>query len=133
MTRVPTILTATCLVLALFAAPLSAQYVEIYRLDNRAKELPEQDALNILATHLGVPLDTLKRDKAEYKSGFGELYTAHQFAKMTSTDFKSMMAESKAGKTWGVVAKEKKINMDQFTKDSKQLEGALKKTQQASR
>ena len=133
MTRVPTLLTATCLVLALFAAPLSAQYVEIYRLDNRVKDLPEQDVLNTLATHLGVPVDTLKKAKAEYNSGFGELYVVHQFAKMTSTDARTIMAEMKAGKTWGVVAKEKKIDMDQFTRDARQLEDALKKTQQASR
>ena len=129
MTRVRTVLTATFLVLALAAAPLSAQYVEMYRLDNRVKELPEQDVLNTLATHLGVPVDTLKKDKAEYKSGIGELYTAHQFAKLTSTDFKSIMGEMKSGKTWGVIAKERKIDMDRFSKDARQLEEALKKTQ----
>jgi hypothetical protein len=107
--------------------------VEIYRLDNKVKDLPEQDVLNTLAAHLGVPVDTLKQQKAENKSGFGELYLANQFAKMTNTDYKAMMAESKAGKTWGVVAKERKIDMAQFSKDAKQLEEALKKTQRASR
>jgi len=127
MIRLRTVLTATLLVVALAAAPLSAQYVEIYRLDNRVKDLPEQEVLNTLATHLGVPVDRLKQEKAEYKSGIGELYTAHQFAKLTGSDFKSMMGEMKSGKTWGVVAKERKIDMDQFTRDAKQLEEAFKK------
>jgi hypothetical protein len=105
----------------------------MYRLDNRVKDLPEQDVLNTLSTHLGVPAETLKQEKAEYKSSIGELYAAHQFAKLTRSDVKTMMAERTAGKSWGVLAKEKKVDMDQFGKDARQLEEALKKTPRASR
>jgi hypothetical protein len=108
MTRVRKVFTATILALGLAAVPLSAQYVEMYRLDNRVKDLPEQDVLNTLSTHLGVPAETLKQEKAEYKSSIGELYAAHQFAKLTRSDVKTMMAERTAGKSWGVLAKEKK-------------------------
>jgi hypothetical protein len=133
MTRIQTVLSAAILALAFAATPLLAQYVEIYRLDNRVKELSEQDALNALATHLGVSMDTLKQEKAEYKSSVGELYAAHQFAKQTGSDFKSMMTELKSGKSWGEVAKNKKVDLDQFNKDARQLEDTLKKTQRASR
>jgi transcriptional regulator with XRE-family HTH domain len=134
MTGVRTVLSAMFLVLALAAAaPLSAQYVEMYRLDNRVKDLPEQDVLNTLATHLGVPVDTLKQEKVEYKSSVGELYTAHQFAKQTSSDFKSMMTELKSGKSWGELARDKKVDMDQFSKNARQLEDAIKKNQRASK
>jgi hypothetical protein len=133
MTRVRKVFTATILVLALSAVPLSAQYVEMYRLDNRVKELPEQDVLNTLSTHLGVPVETLKQEKAQYKSSVGELYAAHQFAKWARSDVKTVMAERTSGKSWGVLAKEKKVDMDQFGKDARQLEEALKKTPRASR
>ena len=133
MTRVRTVLTSTFLVLALSVVPLSAQYVEMYKLDNRVKDLPEQDVLNTLSTHLGVPVETLKQQKAEYKSGVGELYMANQLARVTRSDVKTVMGEFKSGKSWGVLAKEKKIDMDQFSKDARQLEEAFKKTERASR
>jgi hypothetical protein len=132
MTRIQTVLTTSILAFAFAATPLFGQYVEMYRLDNRAKEISEQDALNALSTHLGVPLDTLKQQKAEYKSSVGELYAAHQFAKQTGSDFKSMMTDLKSGKSWGELAKNRKVDMDQFSKDARQLEDALKKTQRAA-
>src|SRR5688572_62740 len=71
MTRVRTVLTAMflILVLAFSVVPLSAQYKEMYRLDNQVKDLPEQDAINTLATHLGMPADTLKRRSEERRVG----------------------------------------------------------------
>ena len=132
MTRVRTVLTAMFLILAFSVVPLSAQYKEMYRLDNQVKDLPEQDAINTLATHLGMPADTLKREKAEYKSSIGQLYAAHQFAKLTGSDFKGVMADLQSGKSWGVVAKDRKIDMDKFSKDAKQLEDALKKAPRAA-
>lgn len=131
MTRVR--IAALLLVLALSELPLTAQYVEMYRVDNRVKDLSEQDALNTLATHLGVPAETLKKEKAEYQSSIGQLYTAHQFAKQAGSDFKGVMTELRSGKSWGVIAKDRKIDMDKFSKDAKQLEEALKKTQRASK
>lgn len=133
MTRIQTVFATAILAFTFAATPLFAQYVEIYRLDNRIKELPEQDALNALSTHLGVPLDTLKQEKAEYQSSVGQLYAAHQFAKQTGSDFKSVMTELKSGKSWGEVAKTRNVDMDQFNKDARQLEDALKKTQRASK
>jgi hypothetical protein len=133
MTRTQAAISAAILSLAFAAVPLSAQYVEMYKVENRVKELPEQDALNTLAKHLGIPLETLKSEKAEYKASMGELYAAHQFAKQSGSDFKSMMLEFRSGKSWGELAKAKKIDMDQFKKDSNQLEEALKKTERASR
>ena len=133
MTRLQAVLSAAIVSLTFAAVPLSAQYVEMYRVDNRVKELPEQNALNTLATHLGIPLDTLKQQKTEYKSSFSELYAAHQFAKQAGSDFKSVMTELKSGKSWGEVAKARKIDMDEFNKDARQLEDALKKTERAAR
>ena len=133
MTRLQAVLSAAIVSLTFAAVPLSAQYIEMYRVDNRVKELPEQNALNTLATHLGIPLDTLKQQKTEYKSSFGELYAAHQFAKQAGSDFKSVMTELKSGKSWGEVAKARKIDMDEFNKDARQLEEALKKTERAAR
>jgi hypothetical protein len=133
MTCIQTVFATAILAFTFVATPLFAQYVEIYRLDNRIKELPEQDALNALSTHLGVPLDTLKQEKVEYKSSAGELYAAHQFARQTGSDFKSVMTELKSGKSWGQVAKTRNVDMDQFNKDARQLEDALKKTQRASK
>jgi hypothetical protein len=133
MTRLQTGFCIALLFLAFAALPLSAQYVELYRLDNRIKEMPEQDALSTLATHLGVPLDTLKQEKAEYKSSVSELYAAHQFAKQAGSDVKTMMTEQRSGKSWGQLSKDKKIDMDKFSKDARQLEDALKKTPRASK
>jgi hypothetical protein len=130
---VRTTLSVVFVMFIIAVSPLQAQYVEIYRLDNLAKDRAEQDVLSTVATHLAVPADTLKQQKAEYKISVGELYIAHQLAKQAKLDFKSIMDEFRGGKAWGVIAKERNINMDQVSKDARQLEDALKKTQRASK
>ena len=115
-------------------SPLHAQYVEIYRLNNIAMTLPEQEVLGKLATHLGVSPEILKQQKDEYKVSVGELYIAHRLAKFANSDFKTVMNTFKSGTEWGVYAKEKKIKMDEISKDERQLESVLKKkTQSASK
>lgn len=104
-----------------------AQYKEIYRLDNLTKGMPEPEVMNVLATHLGVPVDTLKKEKTDNQLSFGELYFAHRFAKATNSDLKSTLAE-RTQKTWGELAKQKKVDLDQISDDEKTLEKALKKT-----
>ena len=75
------LLVTVSLLLALGLSSAYAQYKEIYRLDKLIKEMPEPEVLNVLATHLGVPADTLKKEKADNRLSFGELYFAHRFAK----------------------------------------------------
>ena len=124
---------ATLLVLACAVSPLHAQYVEIYRLDNAVKELPEQEVLGQLARHFGISVDTVKQQRADANGSVGQLYMAHQIAKLTKSDFKSVMSEFKSGKAWGVLAKEKKLEMDQISKDARELENIFKNTQRASK
>jgi len=131
--HVRTSVSVMLLILVFAVSPLSAQYVEIYRLDNAVKDLPEQEVLGQLAKHFGVSVDTLKQQKNDANGSVGQLYMAHQIAKLTKSDFKSVMSEFKSGKAWGVLAKEKKIEMDQLSKDARELENALKKTQRASK
>jgi hypothetical protein len=108
-----------------------AQYIEIYKLDNAAKETTEAQALQTLASHLGIPADTLKAQKAEYKLSIGELYFAHQLAKVGKSDFKKVIAEAKSPKAWGVIAKEMKVDVGDMDKDVRQLESSLKKSSRA--
>jgi|SRR6476659_8450042 hypothetical protein len=115
------------LLLAVGLSSAYAQYKEIYRLDTLIKEMPEPEVLNVLATHLGVPAETLKKEKVDNQLSFGELYMAHRIAKATNSDLKSVMP-AQTQKTWGVLAKEKGIDMDQISQDEKALEKALKKT-----
>ena len=131
--HVRTSVSVMLLILVFAVSPLRAQYVEIYRLDNAVKDLPEQEVLGQLAKHFGVSVDTLKQQKNDANGSVGQLYMAHQIAKLTKSDFKSVMSEFKSGKAWGVLAKEKKIEMDQLSKDARELENALKKTQRASK
>ena len=121
------ILVTLLLLLAVGLSSAYAQYKEIYRLDMLIKEMPETEVLNVLATHLGVPPDTLKKEKADNQLSFGELYMAHRFAKATNSDLKSTLA-ARTQKPWGELAKEKKVDMDQISQDEKTLEKALKKT-----
>jgi hypothetical protein len=121
------ILVTLSLLLAVGLSSAYGQYKEIYRLDSLIKEMPEPEALNVLATHLGVPADTLKKEKADYHLSFGELYMAHRVAKAANSDLKSTLA-ARTQKTWGELAKEKGIDKDQISQDEKTLEKALKKT-----
>jgi hypothetical protein len=102
-----------------------AQYVEIYRLDNLMKDLPDAQVLSSLSTDLSLPPDTLKQEKAEYKISFGELYLAHKIAKATNSDLKSVIADSRT-KSWGSLAKDRKIDMDQIRDSTKKLEKVLR-------
>ncbi|HTG73383.1 MAG TPA: hypothetical protein VMB70_06420 [Terriglobia bacterium] len=121
------LLVTVSLLLALGLSSAYAQYKEIYRLDMLIKEMPEPEVLNVLATHLGVPADTLKKEKADNRLSFGELYFAHRFAKAANSDLKNTLA-ARTQKTWGELAKEKGIDIDQISQDEKTLEKALKKT-----
>jgi len=102
-----------------------AQYIEIYKLDSLMKDIPESMALSSVASNLSVPADTLKQEKAEYKVTLGELYVAHQIAKLSNSDLKSVMTDSKS-KAWGEVAKARNIDMDQIKNSSKNLEKSLR-------
>ena len=51
------------LLLAVGLSSAYAQYKEIYRVDQLTKGMPDPEVLNVLATHLGVPIDTLKKEK----------------------------------------------------------------------
>ena len=126
-------LLAVFMILTFAVLPVSAQYVEMYRVDNLAKELSEADAISRLATHLSVPADTLRQEMKEYGITFGQLYWVNQLAKLSKSDTKSIMAEFRTGKPWSTLAKEKNIKMDDFRKDSRQLEDALKNAKRASR
>jgi hypothetical protein len=121
------------LVLFCFASVGSAQYVEIYRIDQLAKDLPEDQVLSAAATSLGVSAESLRQEKAQYKATCGELFVAHQIATASKGDFKALMTEARSGKTWGVLAKEKNIDMDTMSKRAREFEEALKKVQRASK
>src|SRR5262245_38132451 len=114
-------------------APLQAQYVEIFRLDAIAKELPEQEAVSKLATHLSIPAATLQQQKTELKVSIGELYMAHQLAKVMRADVKKVVSDLRSVKPWGTLAKENNLDLDAVRKDSRQLEETLKKSQRAAR
>jgi len=120
-------------VLFVCVAAASAQYIEIYRIDQVAKDLPEDEVLNAVAKSLGVPADSLKQEKSQYKATCGELFIAHQIAVASKSDFKALMSEARAGKTWGVLAKEKNVDMNPVTKSVRELEDALKKVQRAAK
>ena len=116
-------------VVLLAGSPAFAQYIEIYRIDQVAKSVPEEQALQALAAELQLPHDILKQQKADNRLTVGELFIANSLAKAMKADFKAILGEYKAGKTWGVIAKEKKVDMGQIAKGSKDLEEALKKSQ----
>jgi hypothetical protein len=127
MMQVRISVSAVLLMFMLAVSPLHAQYVEMHRVNEIAMDLPEQEVLGKLATHLGVSVDVLKEQKAEYKVNFGELYIAHRLAKFSGSDFKTVVGAFRSGTAWGVYAKEKKIDMAELSKDERQLENVLKK------
>lgn len=105
----------------------NAQYVEIYKLDNLMKEYPDSQVISSLSSELRVPADMLKQEKAEYNVTFGQLYLAHQFATISKSDVKSVMAEAKA-KSWGAIAKDRNIDMDVVRDEAKKLEKTLRQS-----
>jgi hypothetical protein len=105
----------------------------MYRVDNLAKELSEDEALTRVAAHLSVSADTLRQEKKEYGITLGQLYFAHQLAKLSKSDTKAVMNEFRSGKPWSTLAKEKNLKMDDLRKDTRQLEDALKNAKRASR
>jgi hypothetical protein len=129
---VRTTLPVMLLILTFAVSPLHAQYVEIYRFDNLVKDMPEQDAIGKLATYFAVSADSIKSEKAEYQASLGELYMAHEIAKLARSDAKTIMTEKKA-KGWGPLIKEKNLTMNEIRKDQQRLEESFKKTQGASR
>ena len=125
---------AVLLIVMFTVSPLRAQCLEMHRINEIAMDLPEQEVLGKLATHLGVSVDVLKEQKAEYKVNVGELYIAHRLAKFSGSVFKTVVGAFRSGTAWGVYAKGKKINLDELSKDERQLENILKnKTQNVAR
>lgn len=117
----------------LCVSPAHGQYVEIYKVDQAAKDVAEQQTLNEMSMQLGVSVNVLKQQKDDGKLSFGELYVAHQIAKAAKVDFKAIVDDYKSGKAWGVVAKERKVEMDGVGKAAREMETRLKKSQSASK
>jgi hypothetical protein len=104
---------------------LQAQYVEAYKIDNAAKDQPDTQVFTVMSAHLGVPSDALKAAKAESGLGMGQLYIAHSLARATKSDVKALLNENKM-KSWGQIAKDKKVNMKEIENDVEKLEKELK-------
>src|SRR5438093_9273735 len=107
--------------------PAQAQYAEIYRVDKAANGIPEQQAFDNLAAHLGVSADTLKQEKTTHNLSFGQLYMAHQLAKTANADLNTIVSELKPGKPWSTRAREKNVKIDKIAKDEREVEKLLKK------
>jgi hypothetical protein len=106
-------------------APLQAQYVEASKIDTLAKNLSEAQALGVLSAHLGVPSETLKKEMSETGLPIGQLFIAHEVAKVSKTDVQELFAENKT-RPWSAIAKDKNVKMKDLDGDFEKVQKALK-------
>jgi hypothetical protein len=102
-----------------------AQYVEAHKIDTVSKDLPEAQVLTVLSEHLGVPSETLKKQKTDTGLPIGQLYIAHALAKASKSDVSQLLADNKT-KSWGEIAKAKNVKMKVLGDDVDKLEKDLK-------
>lgn len=119
--------TLSLIVLMMFGViSAQAQYVEAHKIDTVSKDLPEAQLLTVLSAHLGVPSDTLKKQKTETGlPTWGQLYIFHALAKASKADVSQLLADSKT-KSLGEIAKARKIKMKDIDDDVAKLEKDLK-------
>lgn len=92
---------------------------------NRAGRLgsPEKPLVDI-ARKTGVPVETLKTQKARYQLGHGELFIANALAAKTGKTFDEIIAERRAGKGWGKLAHENNLKLGPLVSELKQAHHA---------
>ena len=123
--KIRNIVVSMCLA-TMWALPAHAQYKEMSKVETLARSNSEQQMLDGLSKHLGVPSDTLKQEMTANKLNFGQLYITHTVAKSANADFKSVLEDSKS-KPWSIIIEERKVDKKKLDADIDVLEKSFKK------
>lgn len=113
------------------AAPLAAHAKKV----NRAARTPEGErrVLQHLSEELSVPAKRLRAQREESKLGWGELEIAYRLSQKTGIPVEQLIAEHKAGKGWGAIAREHDVKLgpiiSEVEKSDRTLEAKAKKAE----
>ena len=93
----------------------------------RASTAP--DGARVVVGHisrkLGIPVETLRTQRAQTELGWGDLLIAHRLAKATKLTFEQIAGESRDGKTWEEIAQAHNVDPANLTADLQQTQDAI--------
>jgi hypothetical protein len=97
-------------------------------LDKMAEKPEVRDRLMTrLTRRMDVPLATVQADqKAHPNLGLGGLLIGHQIAKLSRTPSAQILAEHKAGKTWGEIANDHKVSLVELNERARDAKEAAR-------
>src|SRR5262245_32897576 len=78
---------------------------------SQAAATDRDHVLGRISNETGVPVDTLRRQKAETGLGFGDLEKANLLAAASGHSFREVVSRFKAGEGWGQIAHDAGLNL----------------------
>jgi hypothetical protein len=84
---------------------------------------------NRISAETGVPVDTLREQKAATGLGYGSVENANLLANATGNSFDDIVAMHNAGQGWGKIAHDNGLNLGKLVSDAHQSTQAASQTQ----
>ena len=84
---------------------------------------------NRISAQTGVPVDTLREQKAVTGLGYGSLENANLLANATGQSFDDIVAMHNAGEGWGKIARDNGLNLGNLVSEAHQSNQAASHTQ----
>jgi hypothetical protein len=86
---------------------------------DRVSKEPDGDRVVVghISRVLRVPVEKLRAQRAESGLGWGDLLIAHRIAKTSASPVDAIVAESRSGKTWEVIARGRNVDVQTLIAD----------------
>lgn len=128
------VLILTLSVLAAASVALADETKDSKKLEKQAKEFDSEATktgnaavFQKMSDRLKIPVSTLESQKQSSGFGFGQLYIANALAAETGRSFDQISSDFRAGKGWGVIAKENNVKVGPIMSDLKRTRSEVAK------
>lgn len=93
----------------------------------RASQAPDGERVVVghISRELGVPVATLRTQRAQTGLGWGEILIAHRLSRGTGLTFDQVVAEFRNGKSWGDIARDRKIDVGKLASEVQQSQQVI--------
>jgi hypothetical protein len=111
-------LTRLAIVVAVLLTAVPARAADPPTLAERAAAIEDastrRDGIRIVVGHisreLGIPVDTLRAQRAQTGLNWGEIFIAHHLARQASVTFDQVVDDYRSGKSWEDIARDRKAD-----------------------
>jgi hypothetical protein len=94
---------------------------------DRASKEPDGDRIVVghISRALGVSVEKLRAQHTQSGLGWGDLLIAHRIAKAASSSVDDIVAESRNGKSWDAIARDRNVDVQRLVADVQRSQDAV--------